>query len=179
MRASESRELIARAAGRLFAQQGYAAPAGRRGGGADVTKTIVYATPPRRRLPGASGKARGRSADILRGCGRATRARAARPRDSRARLDYVRENQQAWLMLFVTAPGDDEIKAVRRRVSLRAAGGGRDSSHSERRTAFRRPDPAERRAARERGLAGLPVVDPQSEGQPVVVGWRADERPAL
>ena len=35
-------------------------------------------------------------------------------------LDYVRENGHAWLMLFRDSSGDDEIRAVRRRVSLRA-----------------------------------------------------------
>ena len=35
-------------------------------------------------------------------------------------LDYVRENSHAWLMLFRDSSGDDEIRAVRRRVSLRA-----------------------------------------------------------
>ena len=35
-------------------------------------------------------------------------------------LDYVRHNQHAWLMLFRDSSGDDEIQAVRRRVSRRA-----------------------------------------------------------
>jgi hypothetical protein len=32
----------------------------------------------------------------------------------------VRENQHAWMMLFRDRSGDEEIQAVRRRVSLRA-----------------------------------------------------------
>ena len=35
-------------------------------------------------------------------------------------LDYVRQNAHAWLMLFRDSSGDDEIRAVRLRVSLRA-----------------------------------------------------------
>jgi AcrR family transcriptional regulator len=35
-------------------------------------------------------------------------------------LDYVLENSHAWLMLFRDSSGDDEIRAVRRRVSARA-----------------------------------------------------------
>jgi hypothetical protein len=35
-------------------------------------------------------------------------------------LDYVRENQHAWLMLFRDRSGDEEIQRLRRRVSLRA-----------------------------------------------------------
>jgi AcrR family transcriptional regulator len=35
-------------------------------------------------------------------------------------LDYVRANQHAWLMLFRDNSGDEEIRAARRRVSLRA-----------------------------------------------------------
>jgi len=35
-------------------------------------------------------------------------------------LDYVRENQHAWSMLFRDTTGDEEIQAARRGVSLRA-----------------------------------------------------------
>lgn len=35
-------------------------------------------------------------------------------------LDYMREDQHAWSMLFRDHSGDEEIQAVRRRVSLRA-----------------------------------------------------------
>jgi AcrR family transcriptional regulator len=35
-------------------------------------------------------------------------------------LDYVRENSHAWVMLFRDSSGDAEIRAFRRRVSLRA-----------------------------------------------------------
>ena len=93
-------------------------------------------------------------------------------------LDYVRENQHAWLMLFRDSSGDDEIQAVRRRVSLRArevvAGfvcAANGEPHS------RRPDPADRRAARERPRRACPVVDRQSRGGQAGggCGGRADE----
>lgn len=35
-------------------------------------------------------------------------------------LDYVREHQHAWVMLFRDSSGDEEIRAVRRAVSVRA-----------------------------------------------------------
>lgn len=35
-------------------------------------------------------------------------------------LDYVRENQHAWVMLFRDFSGDEEVRAVRRRVSVSA-----------------------------------------------------------
>ena len=123
MAAKERRELIARAAGRLFAQRGYA---GTRlddvAAAAHVTKPIVY-----RHF--ASKKAlylallEKHEADLptfFEGVddqlGPEALARAILERW----LDYVRENQHAWLMLFRDSSGDDEIQAVRRRVSLRA-----------------------------------------------------------
>ena len=35
-------------------------------------------------------------------------------------LDYVRENRHAWVMLFRDSSGDEEIRARRRQVSIRA-----------------------------------------------------------
>jgi AcrR family transcriptional regulator len=35
-------------------------------------------------------------------------------------LDYVRENQHAWVMLFRDSSGDEEIRDIRRQVSARA-----------------------------------------------------------
>lgn len=117
------RELIARAAGRLFAQRGYA---GTRlddvAMAAHVTKPMVYRhfaskkalylallEKHERDLPAFfEGVDDLEEADLV--------ARAILERW----LDYVRENQHAWLMLFRDASGDEQIKAVRARVSLRA-----------------------------------------------------------
>ena len=123
MPAGERRELIARAAGRLFAQRGYA---GTRledvAAAAQVTKPIVYRH---------FGSKKGLYLALL------TKHEDDLPsffegvedivepgqvmRDILERwLDYVRENQHAWLMLFRDRSGDEEIQAVRGRVSLRA-----------------------------------------------------------
>jgi len=116
--APERREVIFRSAGRLFGERGYdgtrlddvAAAAG-------VTKPMVY-----RHF--ASKKAlymallEKHEADLpsfLEGTGEP---------DIHAILefwlDYVRENQHAWLMLFRDSSGDEEIQALRVRVSRRA-----------------------------------------------------------
>jgi len=123
MAAKERRELIARAAGRLFAQRGYA---GTRlddvAAAAHVTKPIVY-----RHFDSKKGlylalleKHEADLPTFFEGVddqlGPEALARAILERW----LDYVRENQHAWLMLFRDSSGDDEIQAVRRRVSLRA-----------------------------------------------------------
>ena len=124
--APERREVIFRSAGRLFAERGYggtrlddvAAAAG-------VTKPMVY-----RHF--ASKKAlymallEKHEADLpsfLEGTGEP---------DIHAILeiwlDYVRENQHAWLMLFRDSSGDEEIQALRVRVTpARAGGDGRAS----------------------------------------------------
>ena len=117
--AAERRELIFRAAGSLFAERGYggtrlddvAAAAG-------VTKPMVY-----RHF--ASKKAlymallEKHEADLP-----TFLERAPGGPDVRAILavwlDYVRENQHAWLMLFRDSSGDDEIQALRVRVTRRA-----------------------------------------------------------
>ncbi len=116
--APERREVIFRSAGRLFAERGYdgtrlddvAAAAG-------VTKPMVY-----RHF--ASKKAlymallEKHEADLpsfLEGTGEP---------DIHAILeiwlDYVRENQHAWLMLFRDSAGDEEIQALRLRVTRSA-----------------------------------------------------------
>jgi AcrR family transcriptional regulator len=123
MPAGERRELIARAAGRLFAERGYA---GTRlddvAAAAQVTKPIVYRhfeskkalylallTKHENDLPGFfDGFDDLSEPDEL--------ARAI----LEGWLDYVHENQHAWPMLFRDGSGDEEIQAVRRRVSLRA-----------------------------------------------------------
>lgn len=123
MPAGERRESIARAAAGLFAQRGYA---GTRledvAAAAQVTKPIVYRhfeskkalylallAKHEKDLPGfLEGMDKAREPDRL--------ARAILERW----LDYVRENQHAWSMLFRDHSGDDEIQAMRRQVSLRA-----------------------------------------------------------
>ena len=123
MPAGERRELIARAAGRLFAERGYA---GTRledvAAAAGVTKPIVYRhfgskkglylsllTKHEEDLPSFF-----EGAEEVVETGQVVRAILERW------LDYVRENQHAWSMLFRDHSGDEEIQAVRRRVSLRA-----------------------------------------------------------
>jgi AcrR family transcriptional regulator len=116
MRAADRRALLMREAGRLFAQHGYA---GTRlddiAAAANVTKPMIYRhfdskqalymallTKHRDDLPTFVEQPDG-----------------VRPILERW-LDYVRENQHAWLMLFRDSSGDDEIKEMRREVNLRA-----------------------------------------------------------
>jgi AcrR family transcriptional regulator len=123
MPAGERRESIARAAAGLFAQRGYA---GTRledvAAAAQVTKPIVYRhfgskkelylallAKHERDLPGFL-----EYMDNAPEPDRLVRAILERW------LDYVRENQHAWSMLFRDRSGDDEIQTMRRRVSLRA-----------------------------------------------------------
>jgi AcrR family transcriptional regulator len=123
MAAKERRELIARAAGRLFAQRGYA---GTRlddvAAAAHVTKPIVYRhfTSKKALYLALLEKHEADLPTFFEGVddqlGPEALARAILERW----LDYVRENQHAWLMLFRDSSGDHEIQAVRRRVSLRA-----------------------------------------------------------
>ncbi|HZI91702.1 MAG TPA: TetR/AcrR family transcriptional regulator [Thermoleophilaceae bacterium] len=122
----ERRELIALAAGRLFAAKGYA---GTRmedvAAAADVTKPMVYRHFDSKKdlylallarheddLPsffeGVDLSETGRSADSL--------VRAI----LEVWLDYVRTNAHAWAMLFRDNSGDEEIQAFRLRVSLSA-----------------------------------------------------------
>ena len=121
--AADRRALVVRAAARLFATRGYggtrlddvAAAAG-------VTKPIVY-----RHF--ASKKAlymallEKHEADLPTFVERAPDAEGGEP-PVRAILeiwlDYVRENQHAWLMLFRDSSGDEEIQALRQRVTRRA-----------------------------------------------------------
>lgn len=124
--ADQRRALIVAAAGRLFARDGYAdARLEQIAAAAGVTKPMVY-----RHF--ASKKALylallTRHEDDLAGFfAPATdpsgpRSPAALVRVILERwLDYVRENQHAWVMLFRDGSGDEEIRAVRLRVSRRA-----------------------------------------------------------
>jgi AcrR family transcriptional regulator len=122
--AEERRVLIRRAAGRAFARDGYA---GARiediAAAAQVTKPIVYRHFASKKalymallekheadLPGfiEAIDPDGLSPDQL--------VRAILERW----LDYVRENQHAWFMLFRDRSGDEEIQALRQRVNRRA-----------------------------------------------------------
>jgi AcrR family transcriptional regulator len=121
--AADRRELVVGAAARLFAARGYggtrlddvAAAAG-------VTKPMVY-----RHF--ASKKAlymallEKHEADLPTFLERPPAAGGGEP-PVRAILelwlDYVRGNQHAWLMLFRDSSGDEEIQALRRRVTRRA-----------------------------------------------------------
>jgi AcrR family transcriptional regulator len=124
--AGERRVLVERAAGRVFARDGYA---GARiddiAAAAHVTKPIVYRHFDSKKalymallekheqdLPSFFEAIRGHAADA--------------PPEELVRtilehwLDYVRENQHAWLMLFRDSSGDAEIQALRVRVSATA-----------------------------------------------------------
>jgi AcrR family transcriptional regulator len=123
--ADERRAEIARAAGHLFARHGYAATRLEDiAAAARVTKPIVYRHFDSKKalylallakhqddLPtffeGVDDVFQDGSSDIV----RAILGRW---------LDYVRENQHAWVMLFRDSSGDEEIRAFRRQVSLRA-----------------------------------------------------------
>ena len=123
MPASERRDLIVRSAGRLFAERGYA---GTRlddvAAAAHVTKPIVY-----RHFDSKKAlylallqKHEDDLPTFFEGVGHLAQPdRLARAILERW-LDYVRENQHAWLMLFRDSSGDEEIQAVRLRVSARA-----------------------------------------------------------
>jgi AcrR family transcriptional regulator len=124
--ADDRRALIAREAGRLFARHGYT---GTRlediAAAAHVTKPIVYRHFESKKalyvallikheedlptfLEGIDGATAGQSPEAL--------MRAVLERW----LDYVGENRHAWVMLFRDSSGDEDIRALRHRVSLRA-----------------------------------------------------------
>ena len=115
------RALILREAGTLFARDGYAATRlDDIAAAAGVTKPVVYRHFASKQalylallerheadLPGfLAGADPGDPAAVVAVIGRW--------------LDYVRENQHAWVMLFRDSTGDAAIQAVRRRVSARA-----------------------------------------------------------
>ncbi len=118
--AGRRRETIIRAAAKEFAKHGYA---GARlddiAAAAQVTKPIVY-----RHFDSKQALylalLRKHEDDLTSFFTGPDGAPAAIPAILNGWLDYVRENSHAWLMLFRDSSGDDEIRAVRRRVSLRA-----------------------------------------------------------
>ena len=118
--APRRREVIVRAAAQQFAKHGYA---GTRledvAAAAHVTKPIVY-----RHFDSKQALylalLRKHEDDLTSFFTGPDGAPAGVPEILNSWLDYVRENSHAWLMLFRDSSGDDEIRAVRRRVSLRA-----------------------------------------------------------
>ena len=125
--AAERREVIFRAAGRLFAERGYegtrlddvAAAAG-------VTKPIVYRHFDSKKAlyMALLEKHEADLPSFLEGTRRDPTFHAI----LEVWLDYVRENQHAWLMLFRDSAGDEEIQALRApRHPARPRGDGRRS----------------------------------------------------
>jgi AcrR family transcriptional regulator len=124
--AGERRELVMRAAGRLFGRDGYA---GTRiddiAAAAEVTKPIVY-----RHFESKKALYMALLAKHEEDLPTFTEGLSdmSPPPDADALLrtilehwlDYVRMNQHAWLMLFRDRSDDEEIEQLRRRVSLRA-----------------------------------------------------------
>ena len=121
--ADERRATITQAAGPLFARDGYAATRlDDIASAAGVSKPIVYRHFESKKALYMSllRKHRDDLPTFIEG------VEAAAPSDAAVRailerwLDYVRENQHAWVMLFRDSSGDDEIRALRREVNLRA-----------------------------------------------------------
>jgi AcrR family transcriptional regulator len=114
--AAERRALILREAGRLFAQHGYA---GTRlddiAAAAHVTKPIVYRHFESKKALYVALLVKHRD-DLP------TFVQGGEPLAAILEhwLAYVRENSHAWVMLFRDSSGDDEIRALRRDVALRA-----------------------------------------------------------
>src|SRR4051812_4183711 len=124
--AEERRLLIVRSAGRLFARDGYA---GTRlediAAAAHVTKPVVYKHFDSKKALYLALLARHRD-DLPIFFQRVEGPSGERTPEIVVReivdhwLDYVRENQHAWVMLFRDSSGDAEIQAFRRQVNLRA-----------------------------------------------------------
>ena len=121
--ADERRAVIARAAGRLFARHGYAATRLEDiAAAADVTKPIVYRHFDSKKALYLALLAKHENdlptffVGVDRSAGVDSTVRAILDRW----FDYVRENQHAWIMLFRDSSGDEEIRALRCRVNLRA-----------------------------------------------------------
>lgn len=114
--AAERRALLMKEAGRLFARHGYA---GTRlddvAAAAHVTKPMVYRHFDSKKALYMALLEKHRD-DLPTFVEQADDVRAILEHW----LDYVRENQHAWLMLFRDSSGDDEIRDLRRQVNLRA-----------------------------------------------------------
>jgi AcrR family transcriptional regulator len=114
--AEQRRALILREAGRLFARHGYE---GTRledvAAAAHVTKPVVYRHFESKKALYMALLAKHRD-DLPTFFEDVRGVRAILERW----LDYVRENSHAWVMLFRDSSGDEEIRDLRRGVSLRA-----------------------------------------------------------
>lgn len=120
--ADERRATITRAAGPLFARDGYAATRlDDIAAAAGVSKPIVYRHFESKKALYMSllRKHRDDLPTFLERIDPAAADAALRAILERW-LDYVRENQHAWVMLFRDSTGDEEIRALRREVNLRA-----------------------------------------------------------
>jgi AcrR family transcriptional regulator len=121
--ADERRATITQAAGPLFARDGYAATRlDDIAAAAGVSKPIVYRHFESKKALYMSllRKHRDDLPTFLEGIDPAASSDAAVRAILDRWLDYVRENQHAWVMLFRDSSGDEEIRALRREVNLRA-----------------------------------------------------------
>ena len=126
MPTAERRAVILRAAGPLFARDGYA---GTRlddvAAGAGVTKPILYRHFDSKKALYVALLDK-HEADLPTFFERVARVAPDLAPDALVRLilehwlDYVRENRHAWAMLFRDASGDDELRRRRLEVSARA-----------------------------------------------------------
>jgi AcrR family transcriptional regulator len=121
--ADERRATITRAAGPLFARDGYAATRlDDIAAAAGVSKPIVYRHFESKKALYMSllRKHRDDLPTFIEGVDPAAPSDAAVRAILERWLDYVRENQHAWVMLFRDSSGDEEIRALRGEVNLRA-----------------------------------------------------------
>ena len=126
MPTAERRETILCAAGPLFARDGYA---GTRlddvAAGAGVTKPILYRHFDSKKALYVALLDK-HEADLPTFFERVAAVAPELGPEALVRLilehwlDYVRENQHSWVILFRDSSGDDEIRAVRKRVSATA-----------------------------------------------------------
>jgi AcrR family transcriptional regulator len=121
--ADERRATITRAAGPLFARDGYAATRlDDIAAAAGVSKPIVYRHFASKKALYMSllRKHRDDLPTFFDGFDPRASSEAAVRAILERWLDYVRENQHAWVMLFRDSSGDEEIRALRLEVNLRA-----------------------------------------------------------
>ena len=123
MPADQRRATITRAAGDLFARDGYAATRiDDIAAAAGVSKPIVYRHFDSKKALYMTLLAKHRDdlPTFVEGIDPDASPEAALRAILERWLDYVRENRHAWVMLFRDASGDEEIRALRGEVNLRA-----------------------------------------------------------
>jgi AcrR family transcriptional regulator len=121
--AEQRRGMITRAAGRLFARHGYAATRlDDVAAAAGVSKPIVYRHFESKKALYMSLLVRHRDdlPTFFDGLDPTASSETVVRTILERWLDYVRENQHAWVMLFRDSSGDEEIRALRLEVNLRA-----------------------------------------------------------